>query len=62
MALASMLADMEAGGYLGASPISHQVIAGSKEKFTDAHSVVAYELFLKDLGYHLVDGEWYIEE
>lgn len=60
--LASILADHEAGGFLGASPMTHQIIAGNKENFSDAHSVIAYELFLRGKGYRIIDGEWYMEE
>lgn len=61
MQLASLLADSYNGGILGSTQTTLQNVAGNKATFSDPHSAVAYELFLKPKGYTLIDGQWYIE-
>ena len=39
--IASIYADAWDGGFIGAAPMSHTVLAGSKEKGTDAHTKLA---------------------
>ena len=39
--IASIYADAWEGGFVGASPMSHTVLSGSKEKGTDAHTKLA---------------------
>ena len=39
--IASIYADAWEGGFVGASPMSHTVLSGSKEKGTDAHTALA---------------------
>jgi len=39
--IASIYADAWEGGFVGASPMAHTVLSGSKEKGTDAHSALA---------------------
>ena len=39
--IASIYADAWEGGFIGASPMSHTVLSGSKEKGTDAHTSLA---------------------
>ena len=39
--IASIYADAWEGGFVGASPMTHTVLSGSKEKGTDAHSALA---------------------
>jgi len=41
MQIASIYADAWEGGFIGASPMAHTVLSGSKEKGTDAHSSLA---------------------
>lgn len=60
--LSSLWADLHNGGILGSTATTYQTVAGTKETFSDPHSAVAYELFLKPKGYKFIDGEWWIEE
>ena len=39
--IASIYADVWEGGFIGASPMTHTVLSGSKEKGTDAHTKLA---------------------
>ncbi len=39
--IASIYADAWEGGFVGASPMAHTILSGSKEKGTDAHSALA---------------------
>jgi DNA polymerase gamma 1 len=62
LGIASLYADRESGGWLGCSPTTFQVVAGCKANFSDPHSAVAYNLFLKQRGFKLINGEWFVEE
>ena len=39
--IASIYADAWEGGFVGASPMAHTILSGSKEKGTDAHTALA---------------------
>lgn len=42
--IASTYADMWEGGYIGASPMTYIILAGSKEKGTDAHTLLSKKI------------------
>lgn len=62
MQLASLFADYFNGGILGSTTTTFQNVAGNKSNFSDPHSAVAMELFLRPKGFKFIDGEWFIEE
>lgn len=62
LVLASLYGDRNIGTELGSCVMGYLTLVGSKEKFQDLHSSTAYNLFLKDKGYVMVGGEWFIDE
>jgi len=60
MGIASLYADKYVNEQFGSSPFTYTVVRGNKANFSDSHSALAFNMFLKDRGYIFLDGKWYI--